>query len=566
MMDDSHTLGQRRRIAWLTLVLLATGLVLVVRVAFCQLMPQEEVLSFSLQGGDMPDVVPVARGNIRDATGHYVVASTVSYDISVSPELLSAAQKEALVPELARLLGKQEREISHMLSLTGTVLLGKGVSPAVQGQIEKRESAAAFKITPRFRRVYPDGALASSVLGFVNYEGEALYGLEEYYDHLLCGTQGEWYGVRDPWGEQILANLVNYREARDGATLVLTLDRNVQHMAEQILRRGIEENKATSGNIIVLDPRTGGVLAMANYPTYAPGDYGNVDSLQRYVNTSISSIYEPGSVFKPLTLAAALDAHLIRPTDSYDDRGEIIVGTQRIRNADRKSHGPTTMVELLAYSRNVGAAYVATLLGEARFYEMVRRFGFGEVTGIDLAHEEDGILRVPGDSMWHKSDLATNSFGQGIAVTPIQVAVAYAAIANDGILMRPHVVREIRRGEHVEVIEPFPVRRVISSEASQDITTLMVDSMELGMKKAVLPGYVLAGKSGTSEIATLEGYMPETVIASFVGFGPVPDARFVVLTKFDRPREGYWGTDVAAPEFRRMCKYLVDYYGIPPTR
>jgi cell division protein FtsI/penicillin-binding protein 2 len=565
-MDDSQALGQRRRIAWLASVLVAIGLALVVRLAFCQLMPRKEVTSYSLQGGQTPDVVPAARGNIRDATGHYLVASTVLYDISVSPDLLTDERKEELLPKLVDILGRDQKEISHTLGLTRSMMLQEGVSPSVKAQIEGLESAAAFKIDPRFRRVYPDGTLAASVLGFVNYEGQALYGLEEYYNRLVRGTEGEWYGVRDPWGEQILANLTNYRPAEDGATLVLTLDRNIQRQAEQVLREGIEENNATSGNIVVLDPRTGGVLAMANYPTFRPGEYGDVDSLERYVNTSISSIYEPGSVFKSLTLAAALDAHLIRRTDSYDDRGEIIVGEQRILNSDRKAHGATTMTELLAHSRNVGAAYVATLLGEARFYEMVRRFGFGEVTGVDLAHEEDGILRVPGERTWHKSDLATNSFGQGIAVTPIQVVAAYGAMANGGVLMRPHVVSEIHRGEEVEMVDPFPVRRVISSQAAQGISELMADAMDLGMEKAVLPGYVLAGKSGTSEIPNQEGYQRENIIASFVGYGPLPDPRFVVLAKFDEPKEGYWGTDVAAPEFRKMCKYLVDYYGIPPTR
>ncbi|MFP3896290.1 MAG: peptidoglycan D,D-transpeptidase FtsI family protein [Anaerolineales bacterium] len=565
-MDDSQALGQRRRIAWLTTVLFAVGLALVVKVAFCQLLPQETILAFNLQGGHNPDIVPAARGNIRDATGHCLVASTVSYDISVSPNLLSPEQKEDLVPELAHLLDREREEISRTLDVTGTVILGKGLPASVYTQIEGGDSAAAFKGDPQFRRVYPDSTLAASVLGFVNYEGQALYGVEEYYDPLLQGTRGEWYGVRDPWGEQLLASLTNYQAARDGATLVLTIDRNIQYAAEQILRKGIEENRATSGNIIVLDPRTGGVLAMANYPTYAPGNYGDVESSEDYVNTSISAIYEPGSIFKPLTLAGALDAHLIRPTDSYDDRGEIIVGEQRIMNSDRRAHGQTTMTELLAHSRNVGAAYVATLLGEARFYEMVRRFGFGEVTGIDLPYEEDGILRVPGERTWHRSDLATNSFGQGFAVTPIQVVAAYGAIANDGILMRPYLVKGIRKDGEVEVIEPFPVRRVISSQAAQDITKLMTEAVELGMEEAVLPGYALAGKSGTSQIASVEGYVREYIIASFAGFGPVSDPRFVVLVRFDEPREGHWGTEVAAPEFREMCKYLVDYYGIPPTR
>lgn len=564
MADDLMATGQRRRIIWLASVFMATGAFLLLRLAWWQLVPRAETASW-FDEEDRPTVISGTRGSISDSTGHYLAVSTVTYKVAVSPSLLSSRQKEKLIPDLASILGRTKEEMAQVLYGTDYAILGVE-SPASVGRQVEALGTDAFNIEVNLRRVYPDGSLAAHVLGFIDYEGCGQYGVEQYYRRELGGVDGQWYGVSDPWGKQILVSLKGYAPAEDGADLVVTLDRNVQHMAERLLREGVEHNRATSGNMIVLDPRTGAVLAMANYPAYRPGAYWDVDTLDRYINTSISAIYEPGSVFKPLTLAAALAERVIRPTDTYDDRGEIIVGQQRIRNSDRRAHGRTTMTELLGYSLNVGAAHVATILGSTRFYEMIRRFGFGEITGIDLAFEEDGIMRVPGDPDWHMSDLATNSFGQGISVTPLQVAAAYAAIANDGVLMRPYVVSEIRGDGTTEVREPFRVRRVIPSEVAQQITRMMADAVELGMKKAVLPGYRLAGKSGTAGIPDQEGYQSRHIVASFVGFGPITDPRFVILVKFDKPREGYWGVDVAAPDFRRMAKFLVDYYGLPPAR
>lgn len=563
MTDDLMAMGQRRRIIWLSSVFVAMGVFLMLRLAWWQLVPRAEAADW-FDEEDQPTVTSGTRGTISDSTGHYLAASTVTYKVAVSPSLLSNDQKEKLIPELASILGSTREEMAKLLHETDYAILGAELSDSVGRQIEAL-GTDAFNIEVNLRRVYPDGSLAAHVLGFVDYKGTGQYGVEQYYNRELRGVDGQWYGVSDPWGKQILVSLKGYTPAEDGADLVVTLDRNVQQMAEKILREGVEQNKATCGNMIVLDPRTGAVLALSNYPAYRPGAYWDVDTLDRYINTSMSAIHEPGSVFKPLTLAAALAERVIRPTDTYDDRGEIIVGQQRIWNSDRKAHGRTTMTELLGYSRNVGAAHVATILGSTRFYEMIRRFGFGETTGVDLAFEEEGIMRVPGDTDWHMSDLATNSFGQGISVTPLQVAAAYAAIANDGVLMRPYVVSEIRGDDTTEVKEPFRVRRVIPSDTAQEITRLMADAVELGMKEAVLTGYRLAGKSGTAGIPDQEGYQSRHIIASFVGFGPVPDPRFVILVKLDRPREGYWGVEVAAPEFRRMAKFLVDYYGIPPT-
>lgn len=558
--------GQQRRIAWLVAVFGAMGLVLLGRLIRWQLFPNEELIALSLSDMDRPNTIPAARGSILDSNGQYLVASTVQYRISVSPKLLAPWQREELTPQLAAILSKPEAEIAETLAMTNTeyAVFGDDYSVWVAQQIEEL-GASAFSLETRFRRVYPDGALASSVVGFVDLQGQPQYGLERYYDRLLRGEDGVWRGITDSWGEPIMMTQGGYRPARDGTDLVLTLDRNVQHAAERILRTGVQQHKAEGGNLIVMDPRTGGILAMACEPSYSPGEYWNVESLDQYVNTAVSALYEPGSVFKPLTLAAAFEARVIRPTDSYDDRGEIIVGNQRIRNADRQAHGPTTMTELLAYSRNVGAAHVAATLGPTRFYEIIRRFGFGEVTGIDLMHEVPGIMRVPGSRYWHMSDLGTNSFGQGISVTPIQVVAAYGALANDGVLMRPHVVAEVHDGDKVERREPIAVRRVISSEVARQMVEIMADATEMGMEPATVPGYRLAGKSGTAGIPDDEGYENENIIASFVGFGPVPDPRFVILVRFDKPQKGEWGLEVAAPAFAEMAAFLIDYYGIPPT-
>jgi len=623
MSEKSVVTGQRGRIIMLALAFLCAGLYLLCRLAHWQWREHPEIVSFGAAQRDRPTEITAGRGNILDATGHYLVASTLEYEISLTPAYVQPKDRAPLIWDLADILigadgypvalalqykanvsleqvtretapqfvrdmeriveepvDQPEKTVARIVSRVGSVsiLLGKGLPAAIGQQIDNIDSGDfskkrgicrdAFSIRTSTRRVYADGPLAASLLGFVDHmnENKGRYGLEERYEYALKGQEGRWYGIHDLGGKQVLLTQKGYQPVKDGVDLLLTLDRNIQHRAETILREGINAHGAASGNIIVMDCRTGGILAMANAPTYDPADYGDPTTQQWHCNTAISAVYEPGSVFKPLTLAAALDAHVIRPDDTYDDRGEIWVGQQCIRNSDELAHGRTTMTEILAYSRNVGAAYVAAQLGEARFYEYVRKFGFGEVTGIDLAHEVRGFMRVPGQPEWHKSDLVTNSFGQGISVTPLQIVAAYGALANGGVLMRPHVVAGIQGESDLETTKPFRVLRVIAPEAAQQITQMMADSLEMGMKEAVLPGYRFAGKSGTAEIPDQEGYdSREKIIASFVGFGPIPNPRFVVLVRFDAPTTGYWGLEVAGPEFSKMNKYLVDYYGIPPT-
>jgi cell division protein FtsI (penicillin-binding protein 3) len=414
-----------------------------------------------------------------------------------------------------------------------------------------------------FQRIYPDGSLAAHVLGFVNFADEPQYGLEFYYDGELRGEDGAWQGVNHPSGSRLLAELGGYRSARDGADLILTLDRNVQYEAEKVLRDAVVSSGAASGNLIVLNPRTGAVVALANSPTYEPALFWEV-GLETLRNGATGAVYEPGSVIKPLTIAAALDARVIHPDSTYNDTGVVVVGDQQVRNSDLKAHGETTMTELLAYSLNVGAATVASSLGPARFYEMFKRFGFSDPTGIDLTAEERGIMRVPGQDEWNLSDLGRNSFGQGMSATPLQVAAAYGALANGGVIRRPHIVAAVRDADGTRAVEDTWGRQVVSAEVAQQVTDMLVKAVPMGMPVALVPGYTIAGKSGTSEVASEGQYIKNYYIGSFVGYGPMPDPRFVVLVKLDGLKEGQWGGQEAGPAFSEMMAYLMDYEGIQP--
>lgn len=564
---------QRGRIVWLAAVLAAMAIYLLLRLAGWQLLPHPEYEDWGAEAANVPDRLPAVRGAIRDANGYALAIQTYGCTVYVFPPMLNTSDRRTTIAQLAEILKQPEEAIVRMADRPPgdtRQILGAGLAPEVCGQLaalfrgDEEKRLKGVEIEDGYWRAYPDETLAAHVLGFVDLNGAGQYGVEGYYDGALRGRDGEWKGVRGPMGQQLMAMLGGYQPPISGDELTLTLDRNIQFEAERILWEGITENKATSGNIIVLDSRTGAILAMANMPTYYPAEYWYVASDEEHRNSCVGALYEPGSVLKSMTIAAALEAQVIRSGDAYDDRGSITVGEQEIKNWDRQAHGRTTMTELLAYSRNVGAAYVASLLGPTRFYETFRRFGFAEHTGVDLVGEERGVMRVPGDPYWHMSDLGRNAYGQGMSVTPLQVAAAYGALANDGILMRPYVVAEVRQGEVVTTTRPLAMRQVVSPDVAQQMTRLLTDAVALGMRPAMVAGYQVAGKSGTAGVPDAAGYDNDEVVASFVGYGPIPNPRFVILVKLDKPREGRWGLEVAAPEFARLFAFLMDYAGIPP--
>ncbi len=316
-----------------------------------------------------------------------------------------------------------------------------------------------------------------------------------------------------------------------------------------------------------MEPHTGAVLGMASWNDYDPNHFGEGDfSFASFVNPAISAQYEPGSIFKVITMAAGLDTGVITPTMIFTDSGSITVGGRVLFNSTRTANGRVTVTEALARSLNVVTAQVADRLGTELFYRYMRRFGFGEPTEIDLADEVSGLIKIPGDEDWSEAELGTNSFGQGVAVTPIQMINAVAAIANGGTLMRPYVVQARVDHEKVLVTQPTVIRPVMQPAMTRELARIMVEAVHLGYSAAQVPGYSVAGKSGTAEIPTAEGYSLDETICSFIGFAPADDPKFVLLVKLDRPDPNIskWANYTAAPMFSQIARRLFDHLNIPP--
>jgi cell division protein FtsI/penicillin-binding protein 2 len=508
------------------------------------------------------DLAPL-RGQVWDRQGHLLVGHLVQYDISASPALVNDPIKTAA--KLATYLDMDPGELLQKLSSDSLwVLIARGVSKKVGDQIAAEEMVG-ITVEPAWRRVYPEGILAAHLLGFVNAEGRGYYGVEGYYDGVLRGRAGTRVYQRDPWNQIIPLGLADADPPQMGVELVLTLDRTIQALVEEDLALALAETGAESGVIIVMDPHSGAILALAAAPVYDPNRYWEVTDTRLYVNPAVSGQYEPGSVFKVLTVAVALENGLVSPETTFYDEGRIEVAGQVIYNSNRQAYGQVTLTEVLVHSLNVEVARISTMMGPEKFYQGIRAFGIGHRTGVDLEGEIVGELRAPGDWRWHESDLATNAFGQGLAVTPLQMIVAVAAIANDGILMQPYVVAEKHYADgRVERARPAPIGRAVSSETAHLVSEMMAQTVEHGIEQAQVDGYRIAGKTGTAQLPTPFGYDEQQTIASFVGFAPVDDPQVIVLVRLDKPTSSPWGTQTAAPTFARLAQRLFVWLKIPP--
>jgi cell division protein FtsI/penicillin-binding protein 2 len=343
----------------------------------------------------------------------------------------------------------------------------------------------------------------------------------------------------------------------------------VQALVEQELVRSVHEYQAEGGTIIVMDPRTFEILALASLPNYDPGRYGEFYVLDPppFDDPAVSQQYEPGSVFKVLTVAAALDLGMVTPETTYYDQGWIEVGGATIANSSDHGKQTYTVSDVLIHSLNVGAAWISTQMGPDLFYRYVLAFGIGRPTEVDLAGEATGQLWLPDDfEHWHDSNLGTNSFGQGLAVTPLQMITAVATVANDGARLRPHIVsRRITADGAVSTFRPVIEAQVISPQTARTVAEMMVRTVEEGVPDAQVAGYRVAGKTGTAQIPIPGGYDRNATIVSFVGFGPVPDPQLIILVKLDRPKTSSWASDTAVPSFQRLATRLFLVLGIPPN-
>jgi cell division protein FtsI/penicillin-binding protein 2 len=549
------------RITFLSAVLFAFMLINVGQLFRWQVLEYDHLLSLAKAEHDWNLEIAPLRGTIRDRNGHTLALDIFEFEITAAPPMI--ANPEEVADRLAPLLGQPRSEILALLnSGQPHVRLARRV-PQQIGETIGSWGLRGIKVEPRPKRVGVENSLAAHALGFVNETNNGYYGVEGYYNRTLKGQAGEGQGERDPAGNYIPIGFYRLAPPQNGRDLVLTIDRTIQKMVEEELREAIARYEAESGTIIVMEPKTGSILAMASYPSYDPNRFADTPA-ELFVNPSVSAHYEPGSVFKIITMAAGLDASVITPRSTFYDRGSIEVGGRTIMNWDRQGHGLVTMTDVLAQSLNVGAAYVSTTLGRERFYTYVRRFGFGRITEVDLASEGPGRLRLPGDGEWHESDLGTNSFGQGLAVTPLQMITAVAAVANDGLMMKPRVVEKIVDGQRVATIQPVAVRRVISPQAAKQLTWMLVEAVQEETDLAAVPGYKIAGKTGTAQVPIPGGYHPNWTIASFIGYAPPESPDFIVLIKVDKPAVEPWGSKVAAPVFKTVAEQLFILLGIPP--
>lgn len=554
-------------------------LVIVGKMVSIQLNPEQaqRFLKESLNWATTLYTVTPARGQIYDRWGSLMAGNQAVYEIGL--ELKEINDPETIASALSTTLGLDYAYVFALASTPAseTVVHLTVVDNIPRGQIENLEAYKeqidkayaetgegknlnGLYLTPHLARIYPENSLASNLLGFVNREGVGYFGVEGRYNDLLAGKPKQVRVSRDP-------RVLDRPVVPPGASLVLTIDRTIQRSMEQVLDSEIEKTGSESGTIVVLDPKTGEILAIATTPRMNLNEFWNINEVfkgETPYNRAVGQIYEPGSVFKVLTMASALDAGVVTESTEFIDTGVIEVGGTLIHNWDMGAWGPQSMQGCMQHSLNVCLSWVATQLGAEQFYRYLRAFGIGRPTGIDLAGEAAGKLKVPGDGDWFPNELATNSYGQGVAVTPLQLAVAISAVANDGKIMAPHVVRSIADGNYQRDVDQYLVSIPIKAETARQLSELLARSLETESSDALVTGYRVAGKTGTADIPMPFGYTSNQTNASFVGWGPVDDPRFLVYVWLEKPATSPWGSVVAAPVFRRAVEKLVVLLKLPP--
>lgn len=414
-------------------------------------------------------------------------------------------------------------------------------------------------VAERNTRAYPENSLAAHVLGYVGWEEDGQvgrYGIEEHFHDKLAGNLGWLFSETDTTGSLIGSARRDFKAPEDGADIVLTLDRVVQSIVEEELKSGVERFNAERGSVIVMNPKTGAVLGMATYPTYDLNFYYAIADARVQSNPVVSDQFEPGSILKPVVMAAAIEEGIVEPDTTMNDTGPVKVDKYTINTYDGRHWGTQTMTQILEQSNNVGMVWVGQKLDKERLYDYARRFGAGERTGVELAGETNTNLPPPGE--WNVATVATVSFGQGIAVTPLQALNAINVLANKGTLMQPYITTQ-----H----QPTSVRHVISASTAAKVSAMMASVIENGVGgSAKVPGYYLAGKTGTAQVANeTGGYSDTKKIISFAGFGPLEDPQFSILVKLDNPAGLSFASGTAAPMFRNIAEKLLNYYQIPPS-
>jgi stage V sporulation protein D (sporulation-specific penicillin-binding protein) len=474
------------------------------------------------------------------------------YHAYISPRELRGEDKDEIASLFSEVFQIEKEIVIEKLEKDNSFeFLKKDLTPE---ELEEVKKTKGIHLTLEIVRDYPEKELASHILGFVGGEKVGQYGVEQYYEEAISGKFGVKEGQKNGWG-----SFITNDSTQRGEDIILTIDYNIQHFTEKSLENAIERVSATRGTVLVGDPKTGEILALANYPNFDPNNYSNVPEGNFHVfkNSAIQEAFEPGSVFKPITMAVALDMGVVNPEETYYDTGEYRVHGRKISNYDKRSYGLVTMTEILEKSVNTGIAHVQNKIGNDNFLRYLNLFGIFEKTNIDL----HGEVCSPNKSFLegHDVNFATASYGQGIEVTMIQLFKAFSVLANGGMPVDPHIVKKEKY---------FSKDRVISSTAAFLVTEMMVSTIERGFgKSAKVPGYHIAGKTGTAQVTWSKlglpgsGYSDRT-IQGFVGYAPAFDPQFIILVKLEQPQTRSADTS-AAPVFREIAEYILDYKKIP---
>lgn len=506
-----------------------------------------------------------------DVNGEKVFPAVTNHEFTlVYADPRQIADPIATAGRIAPLLALDSEDVKKKLSKKGDAyeILKHKVVDDVADAVRALD-ITGIHFAPEDRRYYPEPGLGGHLFGFVgpkDNQQRGQYGLEGYFDELLRGKEGSLRLETDAIGTLIPVGENRVTQAVDGSDLILTIDRTVQLMACDKLKKWVVQHGADGGSLIIQDPNTGAIRALCATPDFDPAKYGE-SGIRVFNNPALFSPYEPGSVFKAFTMAIGLELEKVTPDTTYNDTGSVKIGSYTIKNSDGKAHGVQTMMDVLDESLNTGTIFVARKVGIEQFRKYIKAFGFGSLTGIDLDTETAGNV----SSLDQKNSdiyVATGSFGQGITVTPIQLITAYSALANGGKLMKPYVVDEIVKPDKTVIkTSPKVIRQVISPRTSDLIGGMLVNVVRKGHgKHAGVPGYFVAGKTGTAQVPRKDGrgYEQNNTIGSFAGYTPVQHPAFVMLVRIDHPRDVQWAESSAAPLFGEMAQFLLQYYEVPP--
>jgi len=550
------------KIKLIFLLFIALYAVLIIRLFFLQVIYSPLSKSVYLKTNKLNPI----RGRIYDMKDQSLVLNQNSYQLYVEPKKIE--DKDRLLRLLSESLEIEEASISPKLDMSKDwVAIASGLTQEQKDKIDKL-NLKEVGFDYQTKRFYPEASLSAHILGFLGKDSEGedvgYLGLEGFYNRDLRGLPGFVETERDVAGRPILIGVQQRVEPENGRDLILTIDKNIQEINKRRLLEGLEKYKAKKGCVITADPKTMAILSLVCLPDYDIEKYYLFNE-NFYKNLAISELYEPGSVFKPLIVAAALEEKKIKADDIYNETGQVAVGEYNIKTWNDKYEGKISMTRILEKSSNVGMVYIGEKLGNKKIYSYLEKYGFGQNTGIDLEGEASGYLKPQNN--WYPIDYATVTFGQGIAVTPIQMIRAFASIINGGNLMKPYIVQKIVSENKTTEIKPKVEKKIISKSTSDIIRKMLVSTVENAEAKWDRPkGFSVGGKTGTAQVPIKGFYDASKTIASFIGFAPASDPKFLTFVVLYEPQTSIWGSETAAPLFFEIAKDLIVYYNISPSQ